>query len=282
MGTMFIPEDVFVDVAARFPYDICAAYCVVIVWDTLFSALYVAFMASLPSGGVTFCTFLWWWLCLPVVFSVPGISASFRAMKFYQQVRDCEPSKLTEYILNENCVQTVRLTWTLRKGFVVWNTVTLVLLMRPPINDVLNEDFLAAVWTLSVTCAFWTALKKVCFALWFNRLSRISRGVCPGTIELIAPAWTLRFQSGRGEEADDLMDTCMVCLSPFFTSEEGNGNETIRVRTLPCHCLKNKGRTYHVTCIDQWFRRRPMSAACPVCNLNIVPQPNPTMAFEIA
>lgn len=267
---MFIPEDVLADVTGRYPYDICAAYCVVIVWDLLFSIYYGGFMVQMPSGreGTLFCTFLWWWLWLPVIFSVPGISASFRALQFYQQVRYAERSKITEYILNENCVRTVRLTWSLRKAFVAWNTITLVLLMRPPIDDHMNEEFLSAVWKLSVACAFWTALKKVSFALWFMRLSRISSW-CPSVLEYIAPAWTL-----KSDGMEDSMDnTCMVCLFPFFTPEEIlKGHVDAYVRTLPCQCLKKEGRTYHVSCIDQWFHRT-RSLRCPVCNMNVEESP---------
>lgn len=266
---MFIPEDVLGDVAARFPYEICVAYCIVIIWDLLFSFLYVAYMATISEGGPSlFCTFMWWWLLLPIVFSIPGIAASFRALQFYQTVRCAEQTKITEYILNENCVRTVRLTWALRKAFVAWNTVTLVLLMRPPISSAdVNEAtdrFLSAVWQLSVGCAFWTALKKISFALWFNRLSRISRW-CP--VGRIAPAWTLRSSSKQ----QDLYQTCMVCLCPFFTPEELRSKcAKAYVRTLPCQCLKDKGRTYHVACIDQWFKQRiPLSAVCPVCNVDI-------------
>eukprot|EP00397_Hematodinium_sp_SG-2012_P007077 GEMP01007119.1.p1 GENE.GEMP01007119.1~~GEMP01007119.1.p1 ORF type:complete len:367 (+),score=56.21 GEMP01007119.1:191-1291(+) len=265
---MFIPEDMLGDVAARFPYEMCAAYRIVVVWDLLFSFLYVVFMTTIPPGETAvFCIFLWWWLWLPILFSIPGIFASFQALQFYEKVRCADLTKSTEYILNENCVRTVRLTWSLRKAFVAWNTTTLVLLMRPPVNNAENEAFLSAVWKLSVACAFWTALKKVLFALWFNRLSRNSQWSLP-RIQRVAPAWTLK----SSMMLNSLDHTCMVCLTPFFMDEVQKKITREYVRTLPCKCLKNKGRTYHVMCIDLWFQRRNAtlsSAVCPVCNADI-------------
>lgn len=254
---MFIPKDMLIDVATNFPHEMCVAYMVVIMCDILLSLLYLSLIAQLPpvpEGDIyLFSTYLWWWLLLPILFSVPGTFVSFRALQFYQRVQSLDVSKTTEYILNENFNKMVNATWWLRKCFVAWNTITLVILMHPNIR---NDIFLSAVWKLSVLCASWTALKKIIFAVFFNGLSHRSLWSIRYRITRLAPKWNLDASHAN------IGECCMVCHSSFQSKDV--------VRTLPCLCHQSKGRIYHKDCIDKWLIAR--YDFCPVCSHKVFEQ----------
>jgi len=249
---MFIPRDMLQDVATQFPHEMCAAYRIVLHCDLLLSVIYLGFVLNLPplpeGEAKSFSYFLWLWMWQPLLFSIPGALTSFRALKFYENVRFVDHSKTTEYILNANRDKMVNYTWWLRRIFVAWNTVTLIFLMRPHVR---NDQFLSACWALSVLCAFWTALEKILFAVFFNCLSRSSLWTLRYRISRMAPKWRLNLSSD-----DVVASECLVCHS---TLESG-----AQVRRIPCLCHRSGGRVYHADCIDQWLRA--IHDFCPVCS----------------